>query len=89
MDCKIELKDLVEVYAQLQNLTDGLTPSFLQKVLTNKDESKMFELKRIMITQQIVNMMDVALLKKTNLRVGASPFVADAEEILLSLDNGD
>ena len=80
-----DLRDLVELYVDVQNLFEGLTPTRLQKILKGYNESVILDVRRNAISQTLVDLIDAKILKRTNLRVGASPYVADAEEILLEI----
>jgi len=86
MQCKVDLKDLVELYAQCQNLFDSCTPTKIERILKGYEANDILLLRRNLLSQQIVDMLDATLSKKTNLRIGASPFVADVDEILAKID---
>lgn len=83
---EVEVKDLVELYVDVQNLFEGLTPTRLQKAIKGLDESRILETKRNAISHRLVELIEFKIAKKTNLRVGASPFVVDVEEILSEID---
>jgi len=86
MKCEIDLKDLIELYTQCQNLFENLEPTRLQRILKKYDSSDILKHRRNMLSQQLSDLIDASTLKKNNLRVGASPFVADADEILAEID---
>jgi len=85
---KVSLKDLVELYVDMQNLLEGLTPTRLQNVLKGYDETRILDIKRNAISQKLVELIDATILRKTNLRIGASPFLADTDAILAEIENG-
>lgn len=88
MQDKQVLENLVELYVEVQNMFENLTPTKIQKYIKGQDEMSILEIRRNSISQRLVDMIDIENLQKTNLRVGASPFVADARTILKEL-NGE
>jgi len=88
-ECSIDLKELVEMYSELQNMFEGLTSSRLKRLLTNKTEVDVLEVRRNFMSERVVNIIERNLIKKTNLRVGASPFVVDPEKTLEEITKGD
>jgi len=87
MNNNVKLEDLVELYADVQNMFENLTPSRIKRMI--HDDVSVLKKRRDSISQTLVDMIDVMVLKKTNLRVGDSPFVADSREILKQLNDGD
>ena len=88
-ECTVDLKELVAIYTELQNLFEGLTPSRIKRILTGKTEADVLEFKRNCISERVVEIIENNLTKKTNLRIGASPFVVDSETILKGITKGD
>ena len=81
---KIELKDLVELYVDMQNLFEGLTSTRFGGI-----EIDILETRRNSVSLRLVEMINSIVSKNTNLRVGSSPFVVDVDTILAEIKKGD
>jgi len=86
---KVDAIDIISLYCDIYNLTEGLTKRGLLNIIKQQDPADILEVKKQILLQKLVRILDTGLDKETGLRIKPSPFKADLREITKHLEVTD